>query len=105
MPTLQTDVAALAQRVAQYLISVQRAHDVRITELVQPPAKELSFAIAFTWRGQARTFRYVIRRDDDPERLYTTLRVETQGELLVQQPSFDERGRFAANVIYYPVRG
>src|SRR5579859_1715738 len=82
---LQTDVASLAQHLAQYLITVQRAHDVRITDLVTPPAKELSFTIVFTWRGQERSFRYVIRRDDDPERLRRTLVVETQGELLVQQ--------------------
>jgi hypothetical protein len=105
MATLQTDVATLAQRLAQYLITIQRAHVVRITELVPPPAKEVSFTIAFTWRGQARTFRYVIRRDDDPEGMYHALRVETQGELLVQQPSFEDRRTYAANVIYYPVRG
>jgi hypothetical protein len=105
MATLQTDVAPTAQQLAQYLINVQRAHDVRIIELVTAPAKELSFSIAFTWRGQERTFRYVIRRDDDPERIMRALLVETQGELLVQQHALDGGPRrFAANVIYYPVR-
>jgi len=105
MAKIMTAVAPLAQRMAQYLIAVQRATDVRITELIEPPAKEVVFTIAFTWRGQQRIFRYVIRRDDEVERLYDTLRVETQGELLVQQPSFELPHQFAENIIYYPVRG
>ncbi|GAC1433389.1 MAG: hypothetical protein NVSMB65_07230 [Chloroflexota bacterium] len=105
MATLRTDVAPLAQQLAQYLITVQRAHNVRITELTGAPARELSFTLAFTWRDQERTFRYVIRRDDDPERVFKTLRVETQGELLVQQPGFEAGPRhLSPNVIYYPVR-
>jgi hypothetical protein len=67
-----------------------------------PPALRIpnpSFELHFTFKGQPRLFRYFIEQADDPEAILTTLRVHTNGELLVRVPN--EYGQLLPNEIYY----
>ncbi len=61
-----------------------------------------AFEIRFVFRGQARRFRYIIENRDDLATMKTTLRVHTNGELLVRVP--DRANQVMANDIYYGSR-
>lgn len=61
-----------------------------------------AFEIRFVFRGEARRFRYIIENRDDLARMKKTLRVHTNGELLVRVP--DRANQLMENDIYYGSR-
>ena len=61
-----------------------------------------SFEIRFTFKGRPRVFRYFIEMFDDPDTIRNTLRVHTNGELMVRVP--DAYGHLQENDIYYSNR-
>jgi hypothetical protein len=67
-----------------------------------PKIPHPSFEIQFMFKGETRLFRYIIEQFDDIEAIKDTLRVHTNGELMVRVP--DEFGALMPNVIYYENR-
>jgi len=65
-----------------------------------PPAP--TFEIHFTYKGQPRVFRYIIEQADEAQTMINTLRVHTNGELMVRVPN--AYGQLMPNEIYYTNR-
>lgn len=101
----QTDTDAVAASLVKWLKADKHATDVRVDSIVLTGSKagEPGFAISFAWQMQHRAFRYVIRRVDPIPEMARVLRVESQGELLVQMPNSTRTG-LEPNIIYYPAR-
>jgi hypothetical protein len=98
---------------ARWLQTRPGVHDVQISlpqgrrsgtrrRLPLPPALRgtaPSFEIRFIYKGQPRLFRYLLEQVDDTQAILSTLRVHTNGELLVRVPN--EHGQLLPNEIYY----
>lgn len=104
-------------RVAEALVHWLRTRPgVTDVELVEVPARRRAerpalpkpgflktavpdFVIRFNYKGEQRNFRYMIEHKDDVTSLLSTLRVHTNGELMVRVPN--AVGRLEPNDIYY----
>jgi hypothetical protein len=114
------DVLPIANDLARWLQSRAGVTDVRppimapkqptrrfplpvpVPAFLLPGGKGPAFEISFTYKGEPRTFRYFIEAPDDPATIGQTLRVHTNGELIVRVP--DEYGHLMPNDIYYDNR-
>lgn len=61
--------------------------------------RQPSFELRFVYKGEPRQFRYFLEQTDDPGTMLSTLRVDTNGELLVRVPN--AYGQLMPNDIYY----
>ena len=61
-----------------------------------------SFELHFTYKGVPRVFRYFIEQVDEPTTMLNTLRVHTNGELMVRVAN--DFGQIMSNDIYYANR-
>jgi hypothetical protein len=107
------DYSLIAQDLARWLQTRPGVRDVHVAQaearrggllgrLPKPPAlrgTEPSFEIRFHYKGQPRIFRYFLEQTDDTEAILGTLRVHSNGELLVRVPN--EYGQLLPNEIYY----
>lgn len=77
-----------------------------LSRLPLPPPlgrpRQADFELRFTYKGQARRFRYFMEGWDDAQTILGTLRVHTNGELMVKVPN--EHGTLLPNDIYYDNR-
>ena len=77
-----------------------------LSRLPLPPPlgkpRQADFELRFTYKGQARRFRYFMEGRDDAQTVLSTLRVHTNGELMVKVPN--EHGTLLPNDIYYDNR-
>ena len=117
------DLAPIAQDLARWLRTRPGVSDVQPPVLAPRPAtlrprlpmpialplpgflsnkRQPSFEIRFAFKGERRVFRYYVEALDDPATVRDTLRVHTNGELMVRVP--DEYGHIVANEIYYSNR-
>lgn len=65
-------------------------------------ARQPDFELRFTYKGLARRFRYFMEDQGDPQTVLATLRVHTNGELMIKIPN--EHGTLVPNDIYYDTR-
>jgi hypothetical protein len=112
---LAADISFIARETARWLQTMPGVRDLHVAPaaprhgglrarlpLPLPPAlrgTDPSFEIRFTYKGQPRIFRYYIEQVDDVETVLNTLRVHSNGELLVRVPN--EYGQLLPNEIYY----
>jgi len=77
-----------------------------LSRLPLPPPfgkpRQADFELRFTYKGQARRFRYFMEGPDDAQTVLGTLRVHTNGELMIRVPN--EHGNLLPNDIYYDNR-
>jgi hypothetical protein len=103
------DVQVVAADLAGWLSSRSGVTDMRPPIVAPPPPEHSwfhrpkaavpSFEIKCHYKGQARHFRYFIEQLDDLRTMEGTLRVHTNGELLIQIP--DGYGGLQRNDIFY----
>jgi hypothetical protein len=102
----------IAEALVRWLRTRPGAQDVHIVHtaegapggphLPKPPFRQTpvpTFAIRLVYKGEPRLLRYYIEQEDEPAAMERTLRVHTNGELMVRVPG--EFGRLAPNDIYY----
>jgi hypothetical protein len=113
MDRVANDYARLAEALVQWLRTRPGVTDVEQVELTAPhragrPAlpkpsflklQVPDFVIRFNYKGEQRNFRYIIEHKDELTSLLSTLRVHTNGELMVRVPN--AVGRLEPNDIYY----
>jgi hypothetical protein len=105
------EIQAVADDIAHYLARKAGVSDVQPPVVppkpvsrsrlpfARPHAARASFEIQFTFKGRHRVFRYFIEHFDDLVAVKNTLRVHTNGELMVQVP--DGFGNLQTNDMYY----
>jgi hypothetical protein len=110
---VQDDLKSIAADLARWLASKPGVKDVQVVtpppparhgKLPRPPfltpPPSPSFELHLTYKGQRRVLRYFIEAVDDPKVVRETLKVHSNGELLVRVP--DEYGAMLRpNDIYY----
>lgn len=110
---MAADFSFIAGELARWLQTRPGVRDVQVSQpqaprgglrarLPLPPAlrgSRPSFDIRFTYKGQPRLFRYFLEQADDTEAILSTLRVHSNGELMVRVPN--EYGQLLPNEIYY----
>jgi len=107
------EVTAIAEDLFRYLRAVGGVSDVhRPVPILKKPSPRgrpptpafiaipgAAFEISFTYKNEARTFRYYVDARDDLRAVTQTLRSHTNGELLVRVPG--EYGDVMPNDIHY----
>lgn len=73
---------------------------VPIPPALRPP--QATFELHFSYKGRPRVFRYFIEQQDAPATIVNTLKVHTNGELMVSVPN--DFGQAQPNDIYYSNR-
>jgi len=110
------EVTAIAEDLYRYLRSLGGVSDVhRPVPIHKKPAPRgrppvpafiaapgAAFEISFTYKNEARTFRYYVDARDDLRAVTETLRSHTNGELMVRVPG--EYGGVEPNDIHYVYR-
>lgn len=107
-------IQGIPEELARWLRTRPGVADVRVTTeprkrprlpLPLPPAlrpQQPSFELHFAFKGRPRVFRYFIEQQDDAQTIINTLRVHTNGELMVTVPN--DFGQAQPNDIYYSNR-
>ena len=107
-------IQGIPEEMARWLRTRPGVADVRVViaprkrsrlPLPLPPAlrpPQESFELHFTFKGTPRVFRYFIEQQDDVQTILDTLRVHTNGELMVTVPN--DFGQALPNDIYYSNR-
>lgn len=113
MVRLANEYARLAEMLMQWLRTRPGVSDVELVEWTAPrragrPALPMppflksqvpDFVLRFTYKGEQRNFRYMIEHKDEMASMLSTLRVHTNGEMMVRVPN--AVGRLEPNDIYY----
>jgi hypothetical protein len=104
----------IAEEMARWLRTRSGASEVRVafeprkrSKLPLPVPRALrppqpSFELHFMFKGRPRVFRYFIEQQDDAQMILSTLKVHTNGELMVTVPN--GFGQPQPNDIYYSNR-